>query len=447
MESKSNSPSDLVSTHLGGSMGSAIYSAADYVAQPITMIAAARFLLHHLGASQYGVWMLVMAIVGSLGVLGSGFGDATVKYVSEYRGMGNPVGLERVIRSTLTINSGLALILAGGAWLAAPYLSQAIFKIEPSLQGAAAWCFRIGAALLLLKSVESVFVSVLRGFEEYGTTVRISVFVRVFTILAAVGLTAAGMGIFSIMVATLVLAIIGLIMQVAAVQRVTGSVCLLPTFSSPGLSEVFSFGAFSWLQGLAAITFTHADRLVVGAFVGATAVAYYTICVQAAQPIHGIVSAAFNFIFPRASALRGAGQSSALEGVFWAGLALNVFLTSVISLPLILFSRPILRVWMGSDFAAKSHGLLSLLALAFAILSVNVVPHYVLLACNRVKFVSAVNIAGGALSLAAVAFLLPRYGLIGAAWGRLFYGPLVSLNLVAIYKVLRAPHSQKARSA
>src|SRR5438067_13825116 len=89
------------------SAANALYGIAEYVAQPLSMLVAAPFLVHKLGLEQYGIWMLVSAILGSMGILSTGFGDATVKYVSAYRGQDNAAGVERTIRATLTINTFL----------------------------------------------------------------------------------------------------------------------------------------------------------------------------------------------------------------------------------------------------------------------------------------------------------------------------------------------------
>src|SRR5437764_8660023 len=77
------------------SFSNSSYSVAEYLAQPASMLLAAPFLVARLGLSQYGIWMLVSAILGSIGVLSTGFGDATVKYVSAYRGRNDALGVER----------------------------------------------------------------------------------------------------------------------------------------------------------------------------------------------------------------------------------------------------------------------------------------------------------------------------------------------------------------
>jgi len=55
--------------------------------------------------------MLASAILDRTGILSTGFGDATVKYVSAYRGENNQTGIERTIRATLSINTLLGAFL------------------------------------------------------------------------------------------------------------------------------------------------------------------------------------------------------------------------------------------------------------------------------------------------------------------------------------------------
>src|SRR5579859_4191504 len=110
-----------VSRNFRDSAGNAFYSIAEYIAQPVSMLVAAPFLVHKMGLDQYGIWMLVSAILGSIGILSTGFGDATVKYVSSYRGQNNPAGVERTIRATLTINMFLGSLFGLLVWILAPF--------------------------------------------------------------------------------------------------------------------------------------------------------------------------------------------------------------------------------------------------------------------------------------------------------------------------------------
>ena len=420
------------SPNFHGSAGNALYGIAEYIAQPVSMLIAAPFLVHKLGLPQYGIWMLVTAILGSMGTLSTGFGDATVKYVSAYRGQNNAAGVERTIRATLTINAFLGGLFGLLVWAAAPYAVDHIFKIEPGFHQASLQAIRIGAVILALRSIESVFVSTLRAFERYGPPVKLNVFLRAMVVVSAAVLAGMGRGVAPIMLATLFWSATIVVLQAFAARQVVGPLNLFPTFEKGAVAEVLSFGCFSWLQALAGIVFNYADRFLVAAMLGTAPLAIYVLCLQAAQPIHGLAAAAFNFVFPHISSRHEAGEIQGPRRVFRLALLTSIALSVSLAAPLVLVGKPLLTLWMGPEFAARSYVVLAILAVAHLILAINIVPHYTLLALGNVRFVSIVNIAGGILSLVAVVLLVPRFGLAGAAIGRLFYGPAVTFNFLKI---------------
>src|ERR1700678_3858129 len=409
------------------SAGNAFYSVAEYIAQPLSMLVAAPYLVHKLGLSQYGIWMLVNAILGSVGILSTGFGDATVKYVSGYRGQNNPAGVERTIRATLTINALLGGVFGLLVWAAAPYAVDHIFKIDPDFQAATVLAIRISAIILAIRSIESVFVSTLRAFERYGPPVKLNVFLRTVVVISAVVLAALGRGGAAIMLAPLLWSALVVILQVIATRRVVNNLTALPTFNRSALAEVFGFGCFSWLQALAGVAFAYADRFLIAGMIGTAPLAIYVLCVQATQPIHGLGAAAFNFVFPHISYRHQAGELDGPRRVFrlasWFSLAISV----VLAFPLIAFGRPLLRLWMGGQIADDAHVVLALLAVAYTLMAVNVVPHYALLAFGRVRFIAALNFASGIFLVVSMAVLVPAFGLVGAAVGRIAYSLVLAV--------------------
>ncbi|MGH9502872.1 MAG: oligosaccharide flippase family protein [Terriglobales bacterium] len=420
------------------SLGNAFYSVAEYIAQPATMLLAAPFLVRRLGLVQFGIWMLVNAILGSMGILSTGFGDATVKYVSAYRGQKNDAGVERTIRATLTINTVLGTLFGVLVWTIAPFAVHHIFKIEAEFHTACIQAIRISAVILALRSMESVFVSTLRAFERYGPPVKLNVFLRMIVVISAVVLAAMRRGVVAIMVATLFWSALIVILQALAARRVVGSFTAFPTFEREALAEVFSFGCFSWLQALAGVVFTYADRFLVAAMLGAAPVAIYALCVQATQPIHGLAAAAFNFVFPHISSRLEAGEVKGPQRVFRLALLASVGLALVLALPMIVLSKPLLAFWMGKAVANEGHLALALLTIAFAFLALNIVPHYALLALGRVRLVSGLNVGSGILMIPLMVILIPRFGLVGAALGRIFYSLLLAvLYLLAFRKAFR----------
>ncbi len=415
------------STHARLSLRNALYGTGEYVALPLTMLLAAPFLLHRLGLSQYGLWMLATAAVTSTNLISTGFGDAALKYASLYRGKDDRKRMEDTLRVNLAINLVLGGTLALLIWAGSPFAVRSLFKIDLSLQAAAVTAFRIGSAILLVRCVESVLIAALRAHERYGPSVQINVLSRTALVIAACILVAEGHGIVAIMAATLCIVTAATILQITAARAIIGPISLLPCLSKAALSEVLGFGCFSWLQAVAGCVFNQADRLLIGVLLGTSSVAYYSVCVQAAQPIHGLIAAGLHFLFPHLSNRLSRVPATELRAPVWSIFRLNVMVAAALCIPLALFSKLILRLWMGAAFAQQTWVVLSIVAAAFGLLALNVTGHYALLALGQVRLVAMLNLAGGVAMLGAMVLLAPRLGLAGVAVGRLLYGPITLL--------------------
>ena len=368
--------------------------------------------------------MVASAAIGGGGLLAAGFGDATVKFVSMLRCRGDWAELAQVVRGIITINILLSTVLAGIVWILSPFAAHHVFKVEPPLREACVRALRVGAAILIVRSVESVFIGVLRAFEEYKVAVQITVISRAFTLITILGLVALGNGVAGIMGATLFIASCSLILQWLAVRVHVGRLSFTLFPPRAAMVGVVRFGCFSWLQAVSGVVFSQADRLILGAFVGTSAVGCYSICTQAAQPIHGLVAAGLHFLFPHLSARHSVVPVRALIPTVVTALVVNISLVSLLGVPVVLLSRVILSLWMGPAFAQQSWLVFALVAVGYGGLGLNVTGHYTLLALGNIKYLTCLNLAAGAVMLLVIALSIRRFGVLGAAAGRLVYGPV-----------------------
>ena len=404
-------------------------SMLDYLVPGIAMLLAASFLVHRFGLSQYGLWMLAIAVISSMESLSSGFGDATVRFVSRYRGRGDAAGVTRVVQATLAINAVLGAVLAAAVVIGAGFAVTHVFHVDPPQQALSTRILQVAGVILLFRSIENVYANTLRAFERYARTALTSIVARILNIGAAVVAAWSGHTVLTALEATLAISVVTLGVQVAGVRALCGPAVVVPRISRESFREIADYGVFSWLQSMTGVIYYHADRLVVGALLGPAALGVYAICVQATQPIHGLSSAALNFIFPHVSARRESGTDAALASFYHVATWLNLGFVLVLAAPLLFFGREILAVWMGPAFADRGAAVLLWLTIANASLAASVVSHYILLAMGQARFVALVNILGGILSLACIGILIPLYGLPGAALGRLAYSAATALNV------------------
>ena len=420
----------------GWKYANVFYGVADYLAIPIGMLFAAPFLLRHLGTAQYGVWILASAAVSSGGLISGGFGDAVIKYVAECRGRRDWQGIVRIVRSIISINLLLSGILAIALWFIAPYVTRHIVKDDPGLQILCVRALRIGSGLLLVKSIESVFSSTLRAFETYGSTVQIAICARTAILASAIAITQRGGNVVGIMVVTLLISTSAMLAQALALRRKVENFSVMPSWHQKTVSDVASFGMFSWLQALAGVAFSQADRFFVGFFMGAPAIAYYGLCVQAAQPIHGLVASAMHVLFPHLSARYPVAPIGEIRRKVAFAIKVNFTLVCALSLPLIVFGKYVISMWIGKLVGQLPPLMFPIVVCSFALLGMNVTAHYSLLAVGQVRLITYLNLCAGVAMLLFMAILIPTHGLQGAAQARLIYGPVTCLAYFQVYKII-----------
>ncbi|MGA3068724.1 MAG: polysaccharide biosynthesis C-terminal domain-containing protein [Terracidiphilus sp.] len=411
-------------THLSN----AAYGMLDYGAYPLGMLAVAPVVLRNLGIAQYGVWMVATAAVSTGGILASGFGDANIQHVASRRGAGDRGALLRAVRSMMGINLVLGVVFAAIGWMLSPLAAAHVTAADAGLRQSCLWSLRIASVLMAVRAVESVCVSTQRAFERYGAAVRISILARLLALAAAAGLTFVSHNVSAMMAATGLLMVAGLWIQLVYLKQLLAAESLMPAFDRDAMRVLLGFGIFSWLQAVSGVVFGQVDRLMLGVSLGAAAVAPYALCAQMAQPVFGFAASGLHFLFPYLSHRNASSSAASLKSPVLIAFSCNAIFVAVTTASLLLFGSRILHAWAGAAIARGAAPVLAIIVWSSALMGLNVTPTYALLALGRVRVVTWVNLAGGAVMLLLMLFLTPRLGIRGIAIARFVYG-LITLAM------------------
>jgi O-antigen/teichoic acid export membrane protein len=417
----------------------AFYNVLDYVSQPFLLLVATPIVVRHLGLDMYGIWAVVNGLAGGLAIFGLGIGDAAIKHIAACRGRLDYRGAARVFKATLSLSITTAIIGGGIVYLAANVIARHAFRMEAGDHALAGAAVRAGALLLALRWIESGYTSTLKAYEHYDISARVCITTKSLAIASMVVLAFYRYGAAAILLTTAGWTFVGLLFLGRRVRQLDPLMSLVPVVDLVEWRRLARFGAFSGVQSIANIIFTQADRLIVGATMGPAAAGAYSICLQLVQPIQTICVQAFNFVFPRISHKTEAGEHAAARYFVRTMLTISVTLTLLLSLPLLLAGRPLLSLYMGAEFAKVNYSILPVLTIAFAIVSISVVPYYALLGTGQVRFVSLLNLLAGIVAAACAAWWTPHYGTLGAAFSRLLYGCIACASFLRLAKTFKLP--------
>jgi O-antigen/teichoic acid export membrane protein len=417
-------------------LSNAVYGVLDYASYPLGMLLVAPIVLHKLGASEYGLWMIATAVVSAGGIIASGFCDANLQRVARLRGSGEIASVVETVRSMFGINLVFGFTIAVAVWIAAPFAARhiAVSRLTPVSECLA--CIRIASVLILVRAIESVGASTHRAFEQYRRTVQISTAVRLLTLASAALLTLMGRRTVSILLATGIFLALGTYMQFRELRTFLGPVNLWPTFQAEDTRALLGFGVFVWLQTLGGVVFGQLDRILLGVSLGALAVAPYALCIQFAQPIFGLTASGLHFLFPYLSGRAGTISNSALKRTLLKAFACNLLLVVCGAGLLLLLGDRLIRLWAGPAVANSAAGIFVPIVLGSALMGLSVTGTYAMQALGLFRTVALISLCGRAAMLAPMVYFLHHMGLHGLAMARVFYGAIALLVYVPLASVL-----------
>jgi len=404
-----------------------VYGVLDYASYPFGMLLVAPLVLHRLGAAEYGVWMISTAVISGGGIIASGFCDANIQRVAKLRGAGTTDATVAAVRSMLGINLVLGVVLAIAAWIAAPYAALHITAASRTPVQECLICLRIAAVLILVRAVESVSVSTQRAFQQYRDPVQVAIAIRLLTLASVALLVHYGHRTIAMLAATALILLLGTCVQLHQLWRLLGKLPLWPAFHPTETRFLLSFGVFAWAQALGGIVFGQLDRLMLGVYLGAIALAPYALCIQFAQPIFGLTASGLNFLFPYISGRETTAPREELTRIVLKAFLCNLFLVSAAAGSLLAFGPRLIELWAGPAVAHSAAAILPPIVIGSALMGLGVTGTYAMQALGLFRTVACISLGGRAAMLALMIYLLRQMGLQGLAIARVWYGAVALL--------------------
>jgi O-antigen/teichoic acid export membrane protein len=375
----------------------------------------APVLIHHLGVAQYGILLIVWSVTGILGLMGFGFGEATLRYVARYLGNGDLENANRVFGATLSFYLATCGIACVGLF-ATSHLLVEVFNIPPDSRAVVVWLLRLAAIVFSLRVFSLAYGAIPMALHRYDISSKIGVIQAVIRSGGYVALAFAKFGILHIILWDLITQAAVLFVQGLIARRLAPGIKLLPSLSFRGLKEIVGFSIFSFLTYVFHMMHRESGKMIVGAQLGPLPVAYLGTPDNVAQRIHMVVASGSETLMPRFSANNDArvAQSLFLNGT-WASLAISLILL----LPLVVLLPDFLALWINPEFARESALLGQFLALSYISQGAYAPAATYFRGTGKPWLVTLVVMFAGLATMLFSLLLIPKYGAIGVGYAYL----------------------------
>jgi len=373
------------------------------------------YLLGKAGVEAFGILTLLWALIGYFGLFDFGLGRALTQQVAATRASGAISLLPNLIKSGILFTAIAGLI--GGIILAAVAheLSMNWLNISTGLQSDAWMALLIAAAGIPLTTITAGLRGVLEAYEDFKTVNLL----RVVLGMANFGLPALSVIFISNsliwMVVSLILArLVVVILHAWVVYKKLRGIWLPATVTRKNLDSLLSFGAWMTVSNIISPLMVIADRFVISALLGASAVAYYTVPFEALIRVTIIPGALAGALFPRLATIIN-NNTSESHRLYRKSLLHVIQVLLPICMVLILGSNIGLGLWLGPEFAKNSWIIVCVMAVGLFFNGVAFIPYAVIQATGNARLTALLHIFELIIYIPVLLVSINNFGLIGAA--------------------------------
>lgn len=423
--------SNLISRKVGLSYNS-VYVSAGTVIRLIVNLASLPVLVRLLGLERYGIWSVLIAIVGVGELLDFGLSTALTSYLAADYAREDWVKVNQEM-----VTSWLLITLFGsvaGLWLLlfAPIITGRFF---PDSQQEAVEALRVLSWLPLLLLWQKWAMAIQAALLRYDLQAMTETSVAVFTRIGAIVVAFVNRG--SLIELSLWFLFVNGIGVMANFWVVILLLRRYPLqffcYSKWAASNMLRFGIAHWLSALGSYLFGYVDRILVNYFLGPTITSIYSVATSVVIQINVLSAAPLRVLLPVISAANAKSQTSRILSIFIRGTRFNGMFVFLLAAPIIFWAKPLARVLIGQAYATEMVELLRILGVLYGLYSLNAVGFFTAIGMGRPIINTIWSLIGGILTCILMAVLSPNLGATGAVWANSGYLLTLMINLKIFY--------------
>lgn len=377
-----------------------------------------------LSKEDYGLMSLVfLATTVATSLFALGIPQSTTRYFAEYAQRGQE-SLKGFCTTML-----IAMITIGTIAMFAFYLGGVLLSHTESFRDMAVY-LNYAVALILIRLVSSVCLQILRGNQQTLAFNLYNIVNRYLTIGAIVLLIVFVFhNVAAVFVGTIVVEAGVLLVACAYLWR--RKLIGLAPFESSVIPRAIKFGVPLVIADLMVSLVASSDRFVIKYFLDADAVAIYSVAYDVSDYVAALLAKPLQLaILPIVYKLWSTKGTDATKAFLDKAISLSM----IVVIPMIAgFSLvgPDLVVTLASEKYAESGNLVPVIAFGVMIGSINFLLFTGLLLHEKTTVITILNGSAAAMNLALNLLLIPRFGIIGAAYATI--ATYVLLNMVTYF--------------
>ena len=374
------------------------------------------FILHRLGDTAYGIWILIFSVTGYYGLFDLGIRSSVIRYVSTYTATGDGEGLTKLINTSLATYSTIGAIALVLTLLCSFFVNQ-LFRIPSDFLNTARLLFLMVGTSVAVGFPTGVFGGILEGLGQfYFVNVTNVVATLLRAVLIVLALTH-GYGLLTVALITVVLPILGSLVRAVIVVRILTLRFGWNYVDRSAFRAIANYSAVSFILMIAYKLRFKTDEIVIGTFLSVTAITYFSIADRLLDYASEVVSSLAQIFVPMSGQSDARGDMERLRKILVAGNRACAFIIFPITSILIILGKSVIEAWVGPRYVAASYPVLMVLVIPITFSLAQSASPRILYGMARHRSLAWVTLMESIANLILSIMLVRPFGIVGDAAG------------------------------
>jgi O-antigen/teichoic acid export membrane protein len=353
----------------------------------IISIVAYPVYLHFLGAELYGLWAILSVLIYFSSIGNFGIDEALIKYISEKY---QKKDIKAVVRY---ISTGLNLLIVNGIilYIVCILLSD-FFASVLNLRSADIIMYRQLFRYVVMLSIFILIVNfinaVLKGLGRFDQASYILLAGRSIGLVTAVLFFMNGYRIWGIYLGQLFSFLTVFSLSSYFILKQIGLYYKPFAYKKDYLVNLLKFGGTMTVSRILSMLLEPFIKIVIARYIGLAEVAYFEVANKIVLQIRSLFERGISAIMPEVSRLTAVLNDSGKKiiRVMKNANRINFFISTLVFFSLILFCKPILELWLGSEYHIAIVSALRIILLGYLVNLFSVPSYYYFMGKGLIGF-------------------------------------------------------------
>ncbi len=411
------------------------------------------FILRYLGKDEYGIFITIGAMVGTISILDFGLNNTIVRFVAKYRAEKDRKGEENFLATTMIIYSIISVLVLIVGFTFYTQIDSYFSQMNPEELRIAKIMYIILIFNLAIRLPGGSFTGICSGYEAFVFPKLLNIIRYVLRSLTVVGVLLLGGKSIALVIIDTVFGLSVVTITAFYVFKKLKVRFKLHDFSKSFIKHILKYSVWIFVFSLVNLFQWKAGHWVLGSICPPAVLAVYGIGITLGTYYGGFSTAISGVFLPRATQMSvGNASGEQLTDMMIKIGRLSFVILMYILIAFILYGYQFVHLWVGETIGEKGSYQSWIIALMIMVAyTLPLVQHFgnsILEAKNKLSFKAILYVTFMIIGTAVGAFLAIEYAAVGMMIGTVagwlivqnvmnfYYHRVIKLNIPRFFKEL-----------